>query len=91
LLRTLPGAPILTAHSAAEISGRSFKAANDAIARLTEAGIQRQVNVGSRNRAFEAPEVIAEFTALERQLASSEGDTRARPLGLPPWTSELSI
>jgi Fic family protein len=89
LLRTLPGAPILTAHSAAEISGRSFKAANDAIARLTEAGILRQVNVGSRNRAFEAPEVIAEFTALERQLASPEGDTKARPLGLASYQSDI--
>ncbi|MGO8961805.1 MAG: Fic family protein [Streptosporangiaceae bacterium] len=77
LLRKLPGAPILTASSAAGLIGRSFKAANDAISTLTEAGILRQVNVGRRNRAFEAPDVIAAFTALERQLASPTGDTRA--------------
>lgn len=77
LLRKLPGAPIVTANSAAGLIGRSFKAANDAIAMLTEAGILRQVNIGRRNRAFEAPDVIAEFTALERQLASPSGDTRA--------------
>jgi Fic family protein len=76
LLRMLPGAPIMTVSSAARLTGRSFKAANDGIAKLVDAGILRQVSVGRRNRAFEAPEVIEEFTALERQLASPRGDTR---------------
>ncbi len=76
MLRRLPGAPILTVASAAGLIGRSFKAANDAITRLAEAGILRQITVGRRNRAFEAPEVIEAFTALERQLASPSGDTR---------------
>jgi hypothetical protein len=78
LLRVLPGAPILTADSAATLLGRTFKPAAAAIQRLVDAGILRQVNVGRRNRAFEAPEVIAAFTAMERQLASPEGDTRTR-------------
>jgi hypothetical protein len=34
------------------------------------------VNVGKRNRAFEAPEVIEAFTSPERQLTSPGGDTR---------------
>ena len=76
LLRALPGAPIVTVNSAAALIERSFKAANDAMARLVGAGILKQVNVGRRNRAFEAPDVIEEFTALERQLASPKGDTR---------------
>jgi Fic family protein len=76
LLRRLPGAPIVTVSSAAELISRSFPAANAAIARLTEAGILRQISVGRRNRAFEAPEAIEAFTALERQLASPGGDTR---------------
>ena len=76
LLRTLPGVPIVTVTSAAGLLGRSFKAVNDGIARLADAGILRQVTIGRRNRAFEAPEVIEEFTALERQLASPRGDTR---------------
>jgi Fic family protein len=76
LIRILPGTPIITVSSAADLTGRSFKAANDGIARLVEAGILRQISVGRRNRAFEAPEVIEEFTALERQLASPAGDTR---------------
>jgi len=76
ILRILPGAPILTADGAAMLIGRTFNPANDAIKRLVEAGILRQVNIGRRNRAYEAPEIIAAFTALERQLASPEGDTR---------------
>lgn len=76
LLRALPGAPVLTVDAAATLIDRSFNAANPAIQRLSDAGILRQVNVGRRNRAFEAPEVIAAFTALERQLASPDGDTR---------------
>jgi len=76
LLRSLPGAPILTVDSAAALIGRTFKPAADAIERLVDAGILRQVTVGRRNRAFEAPEVIAAFTELERQLASPGADTR---------------
>ena len=77
LLRVLPGAPILTVDSAASLIGRTFNPASEAIQRLVGAGILHQVNVGRRNRAFEAPEVIAAFTDLERQLRSPEGDTRS--------------
>ena len=34
-----------------------------------------QVNIGRRNRAFEAHELVDEFTAFERRLASPQGDT----------------
>ena len=76
VLRILPGAPILTVDGAAALIGRTFNPANEAIQRLVEAGILRQVNVGRRNQAYEAPDIIAAFTALERQLASPEGNTR---------------
>lgn len=75
LLSLLVGAPVVTVNSAAEMMGRSFIQTNEAIQRLVDAGILKQVTVGRRNRAFEAPEIIAAFTALERQLASPEGDT----------------
>ena len=75
LLRLLVGAPVVTVNSAANLIGRSFVHTNEAVARLVEAGILRQVTVGRRNRAFEAPDIIAAFTDLERQLASPEGDT----------------
>jgi Fic family protein len=84
LLRSLIGAPVISVNSAAEMIGRSFPQTNDAIDRLVNADILRQVNVGKRNRAFEAPAIIEAFTSLERQLASPEGDTRtsrpARPI-----------
>jgi len=79
LLRALPGAPILTVNSAAKLIGRSFVQTNEAVTRLVRARILKQVTVGPRNRAFEAPEIIKAFTDLERRLASPEGDTRVSP------------
>ncbi|TAN29488.1 MAG: Fic family protein [Actinomycetota bacterium] len=75
LLRALLGAPVVTTNSAAELIGRSFVQTSEAITRLVEAEVLRQVNVGKRNRAFEAPDIIDAFAALERQLATPEGDT----------------
>jgi hypothetical protein len=76
LLRRLPGAPVLTVQSAAGLIGRSTQATNEAISRLVDAKVLSQTTIGRRNRAFEAPEVIRAFTALERRLASPTGDTR---------------
>lgn len=76
LIKALPGVPVLTVGSAAALSGCSFAAANNAVARLSAAGVLRQINVGRRNRAFEAPAIIEAFTDLERQLASPDGNTR---------------
>ena len=70
LVHSLPGAPVLTAAGAAELVGRSFQAANEAVERLVEAGVLRQVTVGKRNRAFEAKAVIDAFAELERRLSS---------------------
>jgi hypothetical protein len=72
----LPGAPILTVGGAAALIGRKFQATNEAFSRLEAAGVLQQVTIGRRNRAFEAPDVIAAFADFERQLASPEGDTR---------------
>lgn len=79
LLGVLPGAPIVSVSGAADLIGRSFQATNEAMSRLEAAGVVKQVSVGRRNRAFEAPDVIDAFTALERQLASPLGDTLSRP------------
>jgi hypothetical protein len=56
--------------------GRSFQATNEAMQRLVATRIVSQVNLGRRNRAFEAGEVVDAFMQLERQLASPEGDTQ---------------
>jgi hypothetical protein len=79
LLDALPGAPVLTVQSAAALIGRSVQAVNEAVARLAGARVLTQTTVGRRNRAFEAPELIDAFTALERQLASPAADTRTSP------------
>jgi len=79
LLDALPGAPIITAQSGATLIDRSVQAVNEAIPRLVEAGVLIQTTIGKRNRAFEATELIDDFTALERQLASPDADTRTSP------------
>ena len=75
LVSVLPSAPVLTTTTAAELVGRSFPAASQAVERLVQAGVLEQVSVGRRNRVYEAPELIDTFTAFERRLASPEVDT----------------
>lgn len=83
LIDALPMAPIVTVATAANLIERSFQATNQAIRRLVDAGILAQITVGRRNRAFEAPELVEEFAAFERQLASPEGDSRIAPPARP--------
>lgn len=76
LLMHLPGMPILGVDDAAKMLGRGFWAANQAIARLVDAGILAPTSASRRGRRFEARDVLDAFTALERQLASPDRDTR---------------
>jgi Fic family protein len=79
LIGVLPGAPVFTVKGAAELIDRSFERTNEAVARLTEAGVVQPVTVGRRNRAFEARSVIDAFVDLERQLATPSGKTHTSP------------
>ncbi|HEY6236830.1 MAG TPA: Fic family protein [Candidatus Elarobacter sp.] len=79
LLRHLPEMPLLTVTAATDVLGRTFRAANRAIETLVEANVLTPVKAGQRNRVFEARELVDAFTALERQLASPEGNTRTSP------------
>lgn len=79
LLRRLPGMPVVTVQTAADRIERSYQQTNEAIARLEEVGILARTSIGRRNRAFEARDIIDIFAALERALASPEGDTRSSP------------
>ena len=79
LIRALPGIPIFTVQSAAQVVGRSIPAVNQATARMVEAKVISQSTIGRRNRVFEASELIRAFTDLERRLASPAGDTRSSP------------
>jgi Fic family protein len=76
LLGLLPAAPILTVSTAAQLTRRSFQAADLAIAHLTKAGVLQQTKLGRRNRAFEAVGLVDSLTAIERRLASPARDTR---------------
>ena len=85
LIEALPSAPVLTAATAAGLVERSFQATTLAMDRLVDAGVLVRVNVGRRNRAFEAPELIDAFNALERRLAAPVADTRlSAPAGRVP-------
>ena len=79
LIDALPGAPIITVHSAANLVGRSDQAVNEAVRRLQHAAVLNQTTAGRRNRACEAPELIDAFTELERQLASPQAATLHSP------------
>jgi hypothetical protein len=76
LLARIPEMPILTVRGAAIALDRTFAAANGAIEALVAAGILTPTKASRRNRVFEARELVDAFTALERQLASPDGNTR---------------
>lgn len=80
LIDVMPGVPLLTVTSAAELTDRSEVAVGAAINRMVEAGVLSQRNVGKqRYRIFEAPDVLDLFTSLERALASPGGNTLTQP------------
>ena len=83
LINTLPAAPVLTLAAAAKLIDRSQQAANQALTRLTAAGVLREVTDARRNRVYEAPELIDAFTLLERRFASPAADTRIEPPSRP--------
>jgi Fic family protein len=79
LIRSLPRRPILDMNGAAELVGVSYPQAREAVLALEAAGVLRQVNVGRRrNRAWEAPEVIALLDDFEFESATPtrEGEPR---------------
>ena len=84
ILDAFPGIPVFDIALLQETTGRSFTALAAAVDACAAAGIVQQINAGSRNRVFEVPDIIAEYTRLERRLASPAGDTSvaapARPV-----------
>jgi Fic family protein len=71
LLDIMPGAPVLTVASAAELVGRSVQATNQAMNRLAEHDVVRPLRLGRQGRGFEAHEIITAFTDLERELTTA--------------------
>ena len=79
LVTALPSLPVFSVSTAAAHIGRTFQATSDAVERLRDAGVVRQVTIGRRNRAFEAVGLFEAFTGSERSLASPDADTRVSP------------
>lgn len=81
LIRELPARPIVTLATAAEMTGRSKQAANQALAVLERAGVLRELTLGKRNRAWEARELFDLIDDFERELATPEreGPGRSAP------------
>jgi Fic family protein len=85
LVEWLPAVPVISATAAAERTGRTFAAANNALTQLAELNIVTPAKSTKRNRTFEATELIDAFTILERRLSSPGGDTRIeKPLRRVP-------
>ena len=84
ILDVFPGAPVFDIALLEAATGRSFSALSAAVDACVQAEVVRQISNGKRNRVFEVPGVIEEYTRLERKLASPAGDTSvaapARPV-----------
>ena len=83
LLDLLPAAPLVTARSAVELTGRSERAIDGALTQLVKAGVLKQVGGRIRYRLFEAEGVFDLVTDTERALASPQWDTRRSPPARP--------
>ena len=77
LLEQLPEAPVLTTTTLARILGVSLPAASLALDELRQAGILTTMSIERGATAFIAREVLDLVTLAERQLASTQFDTRA--------------
>ena len=63
LVETLIAYPYLSARTAADRTGKTFQAANNALSRLVELDIVRAVDSKARGRGFEAHQIVAVLTA----------------------------
>jgi len=79
LIQTLPARPILDAKVAAEIADVSYEAARLAVLTLEAAGVLRAIHVGRRrNRAWEAPQVVALLDNFEWEMAAATQSAQRR-------------
>lgn len=69
LIDHLPGTPILTAETAANLLGRSYETGRAAVAALQDDGVLAQVTLGRRNRAWECVGLFALVDELERRVS----------------------
>ncbi len=81
LIRRLPAHPIVDVKTTEQLCACSNQAARLAMLALQEAGVLRQITIGKRNRAWEAPELFDLLNQFERDLASpGPGARPGRPV-----------
>lgn len=84
----MAGRPVFSAATMMQATGKSLPTVNAAIERFVQAGAVKQINMGKRNRAFEAAGIVEAFIGFERAAASPADDTSvsrpARPVPFPP-------
>ena len=73
LLRRLPAQPIVDVKTVEQLCQCSNQAARLAVLQLENAGVLRRLNVGKRNRAWEAAELFGLLDGFERDLATPSG------------------
>jgi len=83
MLRILPEAPILTARSTQRLLEVTHPAARAALEELTAAGILRAKQVDRKTTGYQAVEVFELLTYAERNLASTQWNTRLSPPSRP--------
>lgn len=79
MLDEVQAMPVFSVETMVKATGRSKQAVSLATNRLVKAGIVRQTSQGKRSRVFEAPDVLEEFSMVERRLASPSRDTNVEP------------
>ena len=80
LISSLPAHPLLSVTTAEAIADCSNQAARLALAQLEAAKVVARINVGKRNRAWEAVGLFDLLNRFEQQLATRlGGKTRMRP------------
>jgi hypothetical protein len=73
LIRRLPAQPIVDVKTVEQLCQCSNQAARLAVLQLENAGVLRRLNVGKRNRAWEAGDLFVLLDEFERELATPPG------------------
>jgi Fic family protein len=84
LIRHLPAQPILDVKTVEQLCECSNQAARLAVLQLEKTGVLSRLNVGKRNRAWEAGELFQLLNDFERDLATPPGQSNpGRPVPAP--------
>lgn len=83
LLDRLLDNPVVSIESAARLTGRSYEAARNAVAALSDSGVLTQNARNRKSSLYVAQDVVSAFTRYERALATTSGNTADEKPGRP--------